>query len=191
MAEKDKLKWDKKYKENYDLLNLRPPSAMVVDYSSMCSGKLALDLACGAGRNSLYLLEQGFSVDAIDISTIAIDSLKSRANSSNLNVIVADLDEYELIRNRYDLIVKTNFLDRELIKRAKEALKSGGVMVVETYMEDADNEKKDSNPNFLLKKDELLDMFKEGFEVLEYKTFWNESFEKYRMKKASIAVRKL
>ena len=191
MALEDKIKWDKKYQENSDLLNIRPPSKILTKHINECSGNVALDLACGAGRNTIYLLEHGFRVDAVDISKVAIERLKSRVNSNNLNAIVADLDDFELGKDSYDLIVKTNFLDRALIKRAKKALKSGGIMVVETYMEDKDNQKKNSNPNFLLKKDELLEIFKEGFEVLEYKSFWNESFEKYRMKKAAIAVKKL
>jgi len=191
MAIKDKIKWDNKYQQNSDLLNLREASRMLQKHFDKCSGKMALDLACGAGRNSKFLIEKGFFVDAIDISKVAIDSLVRNIKSERLNPILGDLDDYNFVKDKYDLIVKTNFLDRELIKRAKYALKSGGVFIVETYMEDKDNEKKDSNPNFLLRKDELLEIFKDSFEILDYKTFWNESFEKYRMKKASIAAKKL
>ena len=191
MAIDDKIKWDKKYSENSELLARRAPSEAVVKYYKMCSGKRALDLACGAGRNTIFLEEKGFFIDAIDISQIALNTLKSRAKSERVKPILADLDRFDLGKDCYDLIVKCNFLDRGLIERAKEALKIGGIMIVETYMEDPKNQKQDSNPNFLLQKDELLEIFKEGFEVLEYRTFWNESFEKYRMKKASIAAKKL
>jgi hypothetical protein len=84
----------------------------------------------------------------------------------------------------------TNFLDRDLIVRCYEALKDGGIFVVEPYMEDDENEKKDSNPDFLLKEDELILMFYNGFKRLEYEEFWNEDYEKYRMKKQAIAVQK-
>ncbi len=191
MARDDKIKWDKKYSENSELLARRAPSKAVVKYYKMCSGNRALDLACGSGRNSLFLEEKGFLIDAVDISQIALTTLKRRAKSERVKPILADLDRFNLGKDCYDFIVKCNFLDRGLIERAKEALRVGGIMIVETYMEDPKNEKQDSNPNFLLQKDELLEIFKEGFEVLEYQTFWNESFEKYRMKKASIAVRKL
>ena len=116
--------------------------------------------------------------------------MQSRAGK-NVNIIEADLDSFEIKKDRYDLIVITNFLDRELIQKAKNALKEGGIIVIETYMQDKDNEKKDSNPNFLLQKDELQSMFQSGFRVLEYKEFWNELYEKYRMKKASIITRRL
>jgi len=191
MAEQDRVKWNSKYSKNSDLLLPREPSQAVQEYYRESKGKRALDLACGAGRNTLFLEEQGFFVDAVDISKIALDILKSRAKSDRVKPILADLDTYDLGKECYDFIVKCNFLDRELIERAKEALKIGGIIIVETYIEDPENEKQDSNPNFLLQKDELLEIFKEGFEVLEYKTFWNESFEKYRMKKASIVARKL
>jgi len=187
----DKIKWDKKYQNNIELLAKREPSKMLVKFAKECKGDMALDLACGSGRNTLFLEEQGFFVDAVDISKIALDTLKSRVKSSRVNIIEADLDEFEIKKDKYDLIVKCNFLDRDLIKRAKEALKKDGIIIIETYIEDKDNEKKDSNPNFLLKKDELPEMFKSNFEILEYKTFWNESFEKYRMKKAAIAARKI
>ena len=191
MALDDKIKWDKKYKQYSDLLAPREPSQAVVKHYKECSGDRALDLACGAGRNSLFLEEKGFYVDAVDISKLALEYLQERAKYNKINPILADLDEFDLGEERYDFIVKCNFLDRDLIKRAKKTLKIGGVMVVETYIEDKDNAKRNSNPNFLLRRDELLDIFKSGFEILEYKTFWNESFEKYKMKKASISVKRL
>jgi len=189
MSIEDKLKWDKKYQEKSSLLELREPSLFVKKYCLVAKGKDALDLAAGVGRNALFLENRGFSVDAVDISSVALDVLKSRSKGT-INIIETDLDNFNSTKS-YDLIVKCNFLDRELIERSKEFLKSGGVFIVETYIEDKANEKPNSNPDFLLKKDELLKIFKDGFEVLEYKTFLNESYELYKMKKAAIAVRKM
>ena len=191
MSEKDKVKWDKKYRENSELLAVREPSMAVVKNYKEASGNRALDLACGAGRNSLFLEEKGFYVDALDISQYALDILKGRSKTNKITPILADLDEYDIGVQRYDFIVKCNFLDRALLNRAKDSLKIGGIIVVETYMQDEDNEKKNSNNDFLLKSDELLEIFKNSFEILEYKTFWNEGFEKYRMKKASIVAKRL
>jgi len=190
MSIKDKQKWDLKYKNTKELLKAREASKIVKLAIDYCSGKRALDLACGAGRNTIYLEQQGFKVDAVDISTVALEVLQSRVGK-NVNIIEADLDTFEIKKDEYDLIVITNFLNRELIQKAKKALKQGGVIVVETYMQDKDNEKKDSNPDFLLQKDELPSMFKDGFGVLKYREFWNESYEKYRMKKASIIAKRL
>jgi SAM-dependent methyltransferase len=188
MSLEDKIKWDKKYKEKQKLLEPREPSLFVKKYCQAAGGREALDLACGVGRNALFLEDRGFRVDAVDISEVALDTLKSRSKGT-INIIKADLDTFTPSKS-YNLIIKCNFLDRALIERTKSSLKSGGIYIVETYIEDKANEKKESNPAFLLKKDELLKIFKDGFEVLEYKTFWNESYELYKMRKAVIAVRK-
>lgn len=190
MAQKDKAKWDKKYTEMEGLLERRPPSELVSAHAAEAPGTKALDLACGGGRHSLYLAERGFTVDAVDISTVALAALREKADLEHINLVEADLDTFVPEGEAYDMIVKTNFLDRDLIGRAKAALKPGGIMVVETYMADEGNEKPDSNPDFLLQKEELKSLFGEGFTVLEYKEFWNEPHEKYRMKKQAIAVRK-
>ena len=190
MSRKDKEKWDKKYTEMAGLLDKRPPSELVGGFYSEAPGTRALDLACGGGRHALFLAEKGFDVDAVDISTVALDALRSHTGLERINIIEADLDSFVPEIGAYDLIVKTNYLDRDLIERAKKALKPGGIMIVETYMIDEGNEKPDSNPAFLLQKDELPGFFKEGYTVLSYKEFWNEPHEKYRMKKQAIAVKK-
>lgn len=190
MSQQDRVKWDKKYTEMEGLLAPRPPSALVSTYAAQSPDKRALDLACGGGRHALYLAEQDFSVDAVDISTVALDALRPAADSAAITIIEADLDTFTPQKDTYDLIVKTNYLDRPLIERAKAALKPGGIFIVETYMADPGNEKPDSNPDFLLGKEELLTLFGEGYEILDYQEGWNEPHEKYRMKKQGIAVRK-
>jgi len=184
----DKKKWDKKYTENKELFSYRPPSMFVKHYFDLAPKKSALDVACGGGRNTLFLQELGFKIDAIDISAIALAELAKNANE-NVALIEADLDEYEFKKQKYGLIVMTNFLDRALIKRLKEALVDGGIFIVETYVEDELNEK-DFNKNFMLYKGELKELFSD-FEIIEYDEFMNEPFEVYRMKKAAIAARKV
>lgn len=190
MSAKDREKWDKKYTEMAALLQMRPPSELLERFHTETAGKKALDLACGGGRHTLYLAKKGFQVHAVDISSVALDALRQKTDSPNITLIEADLDDFTLQPGSYDLIVKTNFLDRDLIERAQTALAPGGIMIVETYMADPGNEKPDSNPDFLLKKDELLSRFSHSFTILEYREFWNEAHEKYRMKKQAIAVKK-
>lgn len=190
MSQQDKIKWDKKYTQMQALLSARPPSPLVSTYAGLTPGQRALDLACGGGRHALYLAQQGFRVDAVDISTVALEALRRAAGNANITLIEADLDTFEIIKAAYDLIIKTNYLDRNLIARAQAALKPGGIMIVETYMADPGNEKPDANPDFLLAPLELHTRFDNGFDVLEYKEFWNEPHEKYRMKKQAIAAKK-
>ena len=163
-------------------------------YAFQGEGMTALDLACGAGRNTIYLAQERYEVDAVDIADIALDALRVDASQRGLaeyiNPVLQDLDDYAPLREAYDLIVMSNFLDRDLLERTKEVLKSGGLYVVETYMDDLVNEKKDSNADNLLKKDELKRIFADGYDVVHYDEFENEAHELYRMKKQVIVVMK-
>jgi SAM-dependent methyltransferase len=186
---KDKIKWDKKYKDNPKLQEIKEPSFFVKKFALASKGKDALDLACAVGRNALYLESKGFFVDAIDISSVALDILRSKTKGS-INIVNSDLDNF-VPKKSYDLILMCNYLDRDLIDRVKSSLKRDGIFIIEAYIEDKDNQKNSLNPNYLLKKDELPKFFKDGFEILEYKSFWSESYKVYRMKKASIAIKKI
>jgi SAM-dependent methyltransferase len=193
MSQKDKIKWDEKFANNPELLAPREPSDILKQFLSKeenYTDKKALELACGGGRHTLYLSNLGFKVDAVDISKVALDSLREKIDIDMVSLIEADLDHFSPEADLYDLIVMSNFLDRELIKRSCKALKRGGVFFVETYMDDPNNEKRNSNPNFLLKKDELKEIF-DGFEILEYREFWNEPYEIYRMKKEAVLARRV
>lgn len=189
MAEKDKIKWNKKYKDNPSLLEARAPSKILQKYIKEVKGNKALEIACGAGRNSIFMAEKNFRVDAFDISHIAIKSLKEK-QLNNINAQVVDLENYKLKENEYDLIVKTNYLDRNIISLLKKSLKKNGILLIETYMFDENYTNSMSNPDFLLKKNELKTFFDDSFEILEYDEFENETFELKRMKKQAIIVRK-
>jgi len=190
MSESDQKKWNKKYREKPALLQSRPPSPMVETFTHESKGKEAIDLACGSGKNTLFLASRGFHVDAIDISTVALEDLKTKIGTLDVDLYEADLDTFTPKADHYDLAVMTNYLDRNLISRMAEALKKSGVFIIETYMMHPENEKKDSNPDFLLREEELLSFFDATFTILEYREFWNETHELYKMRKQGIAVQK-
>jgi len=190
MSELDREKWNRKYREKPALLEARPPSPMVAEYALKAQGRDAVDLACGNGRNTLFLAANGFHVDAVDISAVALKNLQNRIGTLDVTLIESDLDTFIPRSDHYDLAVMTNYLDRDLIIRTADALKQGGVCIVETYMAHPENEKKDSNPDFLLAKEELLALFDDRFHLLEYREFWNETHELYKMRKQGIAVEK-
>lgn len=189
MALTDKIKWNKKYKDKPNLLKDRPPSIKIQDAIVYCKGKKALDVACGSGKNSIYLAKNGFDVEALDISEIALETVHKKGYK-NITTKLVDLDDYTPLKDTYDIIVKTNFLDRKLIPHLARGLKKGGILVIETYMEDEKNEKPSSNPEFLLKKMELKTFFDNSFEIIEYDEFLNEPYEMYKMMKQFIIVKK-
>ncbi|NVJ54238.1 MAG: methyltransferase domain-containing protein [Campylobacteraceae bacterium] len=190
MAVEDKEKWNKKYENTPELLSNRAQSNKLSNVIKHAKGIEALDVACGSGRNSIYLANNDFKVTSIDISEVALDTLNKK-NNPNINTKLVDLDTYSFDENRYDLIIMVNFLDREVIPKLTNSLKKDGILFIETYMFHDENEKSPSNPDFLLKEGELKTLFNEKeVEILEYDEFFNESYELYKMRKQSIAIRK-
>jgi len=190
MSESDRKKWNRKYREKPALLESRPPSPMVAEYALQTKGRNAVDLACGNGRNTIFLAANGFHIDAVDISSVALKDLQHRVKKLDVTLHESDLDSFIPKIDCYDLAVMTNYLDRALIIRMAEALKQNGLFIIETYMIHPENRKKDANPNFLLEKEELLTFFDDRFNLLEYREFWNETHEIYKMRKQGIAVQK-
>ncbi|NOQ29994.1 MAG: methyltransferase domain-containing protein [Helicobacteraceae bacterium] len=155
--QKDKLRWNEKYK-NFPMPTRVAP--IVEKYLPKEKNLKALDIACGKGRNSIYMAENGYVVDAIDISDVALSCVSEHKNITTQEV---DLDTYEIKKDTYDVIVKCYYLDRRLTPYIIEALKSGGLLIYETYLEVSSDKKyhQPSNPDFLLKSNELLKSFSE------------------------------
>ena len=128
--QKDQEKWDTRYRKR---LGGTQPSPILMKYWSLASVGNALDIACGNGRNSIFLAEKGFTVDAVDISTVATGHLAGK--NPNINVICTDLDTWPIPPNRYDLIINIRFLDRRLFPMIQDGLKSGGLLIFESFME--------------------------------------------------------
>jgi len=140
---------------------------------------VALDLAGGAGRNSMFLVERGWQVDLVDISNVALGLatekvrwVKASADVGSLNTQAADLNTItDLGDDRYDLIVVFYFLRRELFPAVIRALKPGGLLIYRTYTIDRMNVPGGpSDPAYLLQPGELREVFA-ALEIL----FYNET----------------
>ncbi len=156
MTDKDREKWDSRYRKH---MGGTEPSLIVKEYADLASCGNALDIACGNGRNSLYLAEKGFKVDAVDISTEAMDHLAGK--NPNINVICQDIDTWIIPENLYEMIINIRFLDRRLFPMIHKGLKPGGVLIIESFS----GGKKDK---YCLKQNELLQVF-QSFHIIYYK----------------------
>lgn len=109
------------------------PTALVVETAANLSPGTAVDLACGGGRNALYLAEKGWTVTAIDGSESAIELVSARASARNLamQTAIADLTSagFAFPPHAFDLVVIAYYLQRDLFGRAKLAVKAGGVVL--------------------------------------------------------------
>ena len=102
--------WDERYRSGErrsEDLDAAPTPLLVESAGKLSPGK-ALDLACGSGRNALWLAKQGWSVTAVDGSPAAIEILRSRASESgvSVNARIADLEksEYRIESSSWNLI---------------------------------------------------------------------------------------
>jgi len=140
------------------------PAQFLVENIELLPKGLALDIAMGAGRNAIYLAKMGFEVEGIDISpeavSIAIESAKKVGVV--IKAQVADLEkDFYIKAEAYDVIICFNYLQRSLIPEMKNGLRRGGIIVYETYIVDQAQFGRPKNPDYLLKHNELLDVFRD------------------------------
>lgn len=133
-------KWDERYRAGEQVL--REPAPLVVEFARDLPPGLALDLACGPGRNALYLAEHGWRVTAVDGSSVAIDILRTRAQERGLAIDarIADLeaDGFVFPDPGYDLILSCLYLQRTLIPGMKSALRPGGLLILIALLDASD-----------------------------------------------------
>lgn len=175
----DKDRWNEKY-----LLAPMPKetSEILIKNISLAKKGMALDIACGMGRNTHYLADNGFNVDAVDLSDYA---LKQVRDADNINKIDADLDTYVFKENSYDLIVKVNYLDRKMFAPIIKALKQEGVFIYETFVKTptGNGYHNPTNPDFHLDLDELP----KAFSVLNILSYEEKDAVNLRGEKVRIA----
>ncbi len=128
--------WDTRYHEGYQP---RQPSALLQRWLAClhpASGRnRALDLACGAGRNTLLLAEHGWRVLGIDISPVALQIAHSEAQRRGirLDLLAANLQDWPLPVAHFDLVCVFRFLDRSLCPHLAATLRPGGILIYETF----------------------------------------------------------
>ncbi|MBL4866038.1 MAG: methyltransferase domain-containing protein [Pseudomonadales bacterium] len=122
---------------------------------------IALDLACGLGANSLYLANLGLDTHAWDSSSVALKHLTKFANNQGLSIKTSlrDIENNPPEESSFDLIVVTNFLHRPICKSINKALKPGGVLFYQTFLQDKKSTAGPSSAKYLLSQNELLSLF--------------------------------
>ncbi len=128
--------WNRRHGESGQLFGVDPNRFLVAEVDGLAPGR-ALDLACGAGRNAVWLAGQGWQVTGVDFSDVAIDNARRLAGDRGVAVewLVADLVDWEPPAHAFDLIVVL-YLHlpaeerRPIIRRAAAALAGGGTILV-------------------------------------------------------------
>ena len=148
--------WDERYDQESDVS--KGPSLFLKQQIHELPRGTALDLAMGTGRNAIFLAENDYVVDGVDSSEVAVDKVGSFAQRESLPIHAkqADLTNYRIAENTYDVILNFYFLERLLFPPIMKGLKKGGMLLFETYTIDQPKYGKPHNPVYLLKPNELL-----------------------------------
>jgi len=151
------------------------PALFLKDSLPLLPQGQALDIACGRGRNTLYLASHGFTVDAVDRDEQALADLKAAAAQHGLTTVTVRAMELEdtarppaIPTAGYDVILGFFYLHRPIFPALCRALKPGGVLVYETFL--VDNHLRRQHPRrreFCLEHNELLDLA-HGLRILRY-----------------------
>ena len=161
MSDADREHWNARYESGKYAARTHPSALLAAWIDRLPRGR-ALDVACGLGRNAIHLAAHGYAVDAMDISDVALARARERAADAGVEVnwIEADLEQPDIARGAYDVIVVARFLDRPLIPRLIDALRPGGHVVYDHHYVTPVEVDGPKSHRFRARPNELLERFR-------------------------------
>ena len=163
--------------------NVSAPSDWVCHWTHLIpdqrpGGPHALDLACGHGRHTRWLVRQGCHVTAVDRDMDALATLADLAPM--VRTVMSDIEggAWPLPGQTFDAVVVTNYLWRPLWPQILASLAPGGLLVYETFAHGNAMVGKPSRPDFLLQPGELLQVCA-GMHVVAYEDGFLTQPERY------------
>jgi SAM-dependent methyltransferase len=128
--------WNRRYAGAELLWTARPNRFLVAEVAELPPGR-ALDLACGEGRNAVWLAEQGWQVTGVDFADVALTKARNLAAARAVEVdwVHADLLAFRPERRAYDLVllfyVQLPSAQRgEIVRAAAEGVAVGGTLLL-------------------------------------------------------------
>jgi 2-polyprenyl-3-methyl-5-hydroxy-6-metoxy-1,4-benzoquinol methylase len=103
----DRQDWNTRYSAKDLVWGAEPNRFLAEELGGVASSGRALDLACGEGRNAIWLAKQGWRVTAVDYSDVAVDRARRLAREQGVEVewIEADATSFEPERGKFQLVV--------------------------------------------------------------------------------------
>ena len=168
MGDADRERWNARYESGEYAARTHPSPLLAAWLDRLPRGR-ALDAACGRGRNAIHLAANGYAVDAMDISDVALARARERADAAGVavNWIEADLERSDIARDMYDVIVIARFIHRPLIPRLIDALRPGGHIVYDHHYITPVEVGGPKSRRFRARPNELLERFR-ALRVLFY-----------------------
>jgi SAM-dependent methyltransferase len=144
------------------------PSTWVTRFAPLiAAGGEVLDFACGSGRHARWLAQRGYRVEAVDRDGIALQLLHGLPK---VHTLEADLESghWPYGGRSFDGLVVTNYLFRPRFDQLLDLLRPGGVLIYETFMLGNERFGKPSNPDFLLRPNELLQRLAGNWSIVAF-----------------------
>jgi SAM-dependent methyltransferase len=148
--------------------SLEAPSGWVLRWVHLIpTGGVVLDVACGTGRHARALAARGHEVHAVDRSEEALARL---AGAPRIIPLCADIEggPWPYAGRTFAGIIVTNYLHRPLLPVLVQSLAAPGVLIYETFAVGNERYGRPSNPDFLLRRGELLDHIRGRLTVVDY-----------------------
>jgi SAM-dependent methyltransferase len=142
------------------------PAGFLTEQASLLPPGRTLDLACGSGRNALFLAGRGHRVIGVDLDGESLGRL--RAADPAIPLARLNLDHAAFRSASLDNLVCVNFLDRRLFSEIHRWLRPGGRLLYDTFLIDQREIGHPKNPEFLLGHGELQDLLA-GYRILAYR----------------------
>jgi len=163
MSIRDRQHWDARFRALQDG-PFPAPDPLNFQYTPPPEGleARALDLACGLGQNGLWLAEQGYSVDLLDISREALRRAQAEARrrgTRRVNFLQVDLDEAALRSEAYDVVCIFRYFQRDLFPRIRGCVAPGGRVICQTYTTGARAVMPEISADVLASEGELAGLF--------------------------------
>lgn len=165
MSQADRDKWNARYLAGaYEART--HPSALLKHWADRLqaagTAPRAIDLACGRGRNALFLARRGWHVDAVDISAVALARLRTGAEVEGLPVDCVERDlepasgALDMLGNqRYALALSIRYTDITLVEALPRALVPGGHLIAEMHLQTDEPVAGPRSPRFRVAPGEL------------------------------------
>ncbi len=162
MAESD---WEERWRLK-SAEPMPPADPWLVRQRNLLPGGVALDLACGRGRNSLWLAANGYRVHAVDSSPTALRLLQKEGGpDADILPVQCDLSrKLPPLPPRLDLILCFYFLERDLFPPLKQKLSPGGLFIARSFCQLQPTQQSDA---IIYDRDELRQIFSD-WEILVY-----------------------
>lgn len=130
------MKWNARYAER-SAGAAREISACLREWVEHAPPGRALDIACGTGRNAIFLASRGFVVEALDISALALAQARQAAGAAGAQVdwIERDLDEGLAVAGPYQLVIQLHYVNAAITRSVPSLLAPGGVFICQQHLQ--------------------------------------------------------